>query len=758
MAKKKKQIHVNIIDLQKYYQKDDLIIDAKLPEPNKADERRKKIFEQNEFVQNIEWRVLDADNQNNKGNENFNRRDDNRNKNAPFDKDHGRKGEFSPHLGHRSKSRQNGTGSDEDEDVDFANLRSRRHDDADFANVRSKRDDDVDFSNLRNKRDEDDIDFANLRNKRDDDVDFSNLRSKRDDDVDFTNIRNKRDDDVDFTNIRNKRDDDKEADERAKKEADERAKKEADERAKKEAEVKAKKEAEEKAKKEAEEKAKKEAEERAKKEAQEKAKKEAQEKAKKEAEEKAKKEAEEKAANDAQDKDAEETALNGAKQPTPVDVAKPADQAGEETPKKKFVPKRVIMYQLEQKEKEERNQKLLEEQKKQREMKLQLLKSKSQGLSTFIPTAKLLHMEAQKEIKQNEAKKEVFGGTEDGSNKAIAFGNAAAPGKAATPSKADALISEGTPHKMDTVVGAGGSISPKMRPTNEQRKSATLIKRGSQVEQKNVKSIIEEIAEKTENAKIIEKMDIEEVTKKRREELYKKQLEKITKRNEENEKYNNIYKHDLASIKTFYLKVKNRIEDDQSISQDECVDLCSLLQTHECNYLESHVPLIVTITVFILSLTQKCADEVYMKKAANLRLLFLYLKESSKIENHEEYILNDVVKICDELKYPHLSEETSLVEAAFDALLFTGVISKGSFVKWFDEDNSDSELKSKAMLQLIYWHKWLTEEEPQDVDDEEEEAEVDMEEEEKAEAENEDVMKENLPKSYLFKKIKKKIF
>ncbi|KNG78398.1 hypothetical protein PFMG_04451 [Plasmodium falciparum IGH-CR14] len=145
----------------------------------------------------------------------------------------------------------------------------------------------------------------------------------------------------------------------------------------------------------------------------------------------------------------------------------------------------------------------------------------------------------------------------------------------------------------------------------------------------------------------VEKTDIEEIAKKKREELYKKQLEKITKKNEEHLKYNNIYKHDVNIIKNFYNEIKDKIIQNYYFNQDDCISLCSILKTDDCNYMESHVPFYV----------------------------------NSKIENHEDYILNDTLKFCDQLKYPHLSEETSLIETIFDTLLYSGVISKNSFIQ-----------------------------------------------------------------------------
>ncbi|KYN98841.1 hypothetical protein PGSY75_1120000, partial [Plasmodium gaboni] len=85
---------------------------------------------------------------------------------------------------------------------------------------------------------------------------------------------------------------------------------------------------------------------------------------------------------------------------------------------------------------------------------------------------------------------------------------------------------------------------------------------------------------------------------------------------------------------------------------------------------------------------------------------------------------------------------------------YSGVISKSSFIKWFQDDDSYTELKSKAMLQLIYWHKWLTEEEKKD-------QEEDMDELDDTEEKNiSDVsdIEKNVPKNFIFKKIKKKLF
>ncbi|ETW41966.1 hypothetical protein PFNF135_03464 [Plasmodium falciparum NF135/5.C10] len=377
----------------------------------------------------------------------------------------------------------------------------------------------------------------------------------------------------------------------------------------------------------------------------------------------------------------------------------------EETEKKKFIPKRVIMYQQELKEKEERNLKLLEQQRKEREMRLQLIRSKTQGTSsTFIPSAKLKHLESLKEEKKKEVKT---------------------------------------------------NIQPKDNNNNNNNNNIAVLKNNKNEEQNVIKkkSIFLEIAEKTENAKIVEKTDIEEIAKKKREELYKKQLEKITKKNEEHLKYNNIYKHDVNIIKNFYNEIKDKIIQNYYFNQDDCISLCSILKTDDCNYMESHVPFYVVISIFMLSLPQKLQNDDYFKRASNIKNLLIYLKENSKIENHEDYILNDTLKFCDQLKYPHLSEETSLIETIFDTLLYSGVISKNSFIQWFQDDDSNAELKSKAMLQLIYWHKWLTEEEK---DQEEEIDELD-DTEEKNISDVSDIEK-NVPKNFIFKKIKKKLF
>ncbi|VWU51203.1 conserved protein, unknown function, partial [Hepatocystis sp. ex Piliocolobus tephrosceles] len=376
--------------------------------------------------------------------------------------------------------------------------------------------------------------------------------------------------------------------------------------------------------------------------------------------------------------------------------------------KKKFIPKRLLMYQEELKKKEEQ-QRLLELKQKEEQKKLLELKKneKKKLLSTitatsssavFIPRAKLLHM---KNLETSESTKKT--------------------------SKIEVL--KNNKEKVDSV----------------QLKSKS--KKGDQ--EKNISLFI---AEHTENVKIVEKDEEEHIIKKKQE-LYQKQLDKINKKNEENLKYNKVYKYNLDTIKAFYQIIQEKINQNCLISQDDCVNICSPLKTEECNYLESHVPFYVLISTYMLNLQQKCEDSVYLDKAKNLKELFLYLKQNSKIENHDDYILSDTVKMCADLKYPYLSEETSLVEAVFDSLLYLGIISKDSFIKWFAEDNLDSELKNKIMLQLIYWHKWMAE----DMTDDENEDMYNENLEETEEKVNDisDIEKD-VPANFVFKKIKKK--
>ncbi|KEG02131.1 hypothetical protein YYE_02870 [Plasmodium vinckei vinckei] len=844
MAKKKKQIHLNIIDFQKYYQKDDLIIQPTPAVENTIEEKKKKIFDKNEYVQNIEWRTTESTDKkiNNKVND-----DNNKFKNNQNDKNNLKKSDSTIILGSRGKNKLNEM---KDEDVDFANLRNKKkEDDVDFANLRSKKkDDDADFANLRNKKKEEDVDFGNLRNKKkDDDADFGNLRNKKkDDDVDFANLRNKKkeddtdfanlrskkkeddvdfgvlrnkkkeedadfanlrnkkkDDDADFANLRNKKkeedkkeedvdfgnlrnkkkDDDADfANLRNKKKDDDadfgnlRNKKKDDDadfanlRSKKndtetktekpyhlrkleelrkqkqlkrqETEISQNEKLEEKTKADKKEEEKEEVKEVKKEEVKEVKKEKVKEDKK---EEEIKEDKKEEVKTDDTIKSAEEAKpKEGTKlkegDVNPAVIAEKNEIDGnnetkvEEGAKKKFVPKRVIMYQEELKKKEEERMKKLEEQKKQRELSKQLKSQASDGSNVFIPSAKLLHLESLKEEKK-ETKIEI---------------------------------------KRDSK----SVITP---PIN--KKDTTILNKQKSTE-KNVKNIFLEIAEKTENAKIVEKMDIEEIAKKKREELYKKQLEKITKINEENTKYNNIYKHDIDNIKSFYNQIKDKIIQNHLFTEDDAANICASLKTDECNYLESHVPFYVTISVFILSLPQKLEDDMYIKRASHLKNLLFYLKQNSKIENQEDYILNDIIKLCDELKYPHLSEETTLLEAVFDCLLFCGIISKDAFIKWFTDDNLDSELKSRAMLQyftlkkskmylredkiiinkklaykyrflsLIYWNNWLKDEvnDVEDVEDVEEEPEEQIEE----KVVEEDDIEKNVPKNFIFRKIKKK--
>ncbi|EUT84208.1 hypothetical protein PFAG_03299 [Plasmodium falciparum Santa Lucia] len=582
MAKKKKQIHLNIIDFQKYYQTDDLLLDTSISTEKKTVDnqkfiRKNRTLEKDEVVQNIDWRTFDNEKEKETNNENTS--NVNKIKSPGLEKKNFKKSNDVITLGARNKNKSTNLNAD---DIDFTNLRNK------------KKEDDIDFTNLRNKKKEDDLDFSNLRNKK-----------KEEEDVDFSNLRNKKkEDDVDFSNI---------------------------------------------------------------------------------------KEIKEELKNDISSETTKEE--------------KNTEHKKEETEKKKFIPKRVIMYQQELKEKEERNLKLLEQQRKEREMRLQLIRSKTQGTSsTFIPSAKLKHLESLKEEKKKEVKT---------------------------------------------------NIQPKDNNNNNNNNNIAVLKNNKNEEQNVIKkkSIFLEIAEKTENAKIVEKTDIEEIAKKKREELYKKQLEKITKKNEEHLKYNNIYKHDVNIIKNFYNEIKDKIIQNYYFNQDDCISLCSILKTDDCNYMESHVPFYVVISIFMLSLPQKLQNDDYFKRASNIKNLLIYLKENSKIENHEDYILNDTLKFCDQLKYPHLSEETSLIETIFDTLLYSGVISKNSFIQWFQDDDSNAELKSKAMLQLIYWHKWLTEEEK---DQEEEIDELD-DTEEKNISDVSDIEK-NVPKNFIFKKIKKKLF
>ncbi|EUD72810.1 hypothetical protein YYG_01810 [Plasmodium vinckei petteri] len=777
MAKKKKQIHLNIIDFQKYYQKDDLIIQPTPAVENTIEEKKKKIFDKNEFVQNIEWRTTESTDKkiNNRVND-----DNNKFKNNQNDKNNLKKGDSTIILGSRGKNKLNEM---KEEDVDFASLRSKKkEDDVDFANLRNKKkDDDADFGNLRNKKKEDDVDFANLRNKKkekeedvdfgnlrnkkkDDDTDFANLRNKRkeddadfanlrnkkkEDDVDFANLRNKKkDDDTDFANLRNKKKDDdadfanlrnkkndtetktekpyhlRKLEELRKQKQLKRQETEMSQNEKLEEKVKAdKKEEEAKADKKEEVKVDKKEEEVKvdKKEEEEEVKvdkKEEEVKVDKKEEEVKEDKKEEVKADDTIKSTEEAKPKEGTKlkdsDVKPAVVAEKNEIDGnnetkvEEGAKKKFVPKRVIMYQEELKKKEEElkkkeeeRKKKLEEQKKQREL-TKLKSQTSDGSNVFIPSAKLLHLESLKEEKK-ETKIEI---------------------------------------KRDSK----SVITPPIS-----KKDTTILNKQKSTE-KNVKNIFLEIAEKTENAKIVEKMDIEEIAKKKREELYKKQLEKITKINEENTKYNNIYKHDIDNIKSFYNQIKDKILQNYLFTEDDAANICASLKTDECNYLESHVPFYVTISVFILSLPQKLEDDMYIKRASHLKNLLFYLKQNSKIENQDDYILNDIIKLCDELKYPHLSEETTLLEAVFDCLLFCGIISKDAFIKWFTDDNLDSELKSRAMLQLIYWNNWLKDEVNDDVEYVEDEPEEQVEE----KVVEEDDIEKNVPKNFIFRKIKKK--
>ncbi|CDU18074.1 conserved Plasmodium protein, unknown function [Plasmodium yoelii] len=857
MAKKKKQIHLNIIDFQKYYQKDDLIIQP-TPVNNTIEEKKKKNFEKNEYVQNIEWRTTESTDKkiNNKIND-----DNNLFKNNINDKNNFKKSDSTITLGSRGKNKltdakeedvdfanlrnkkkeedvdfanlrnkkkeedvdfANLRNKKKEEDVDFANLRNKKkeedvdfgnlrnnkkEEDADFANLRNKKkeedvdfgnlrnkkkEEDADFANLRNKKKEEDVDFANLRNKKkEEDVDFSNLRNKKKEDVDFANLRNKKkEEDVDFANLRNKKKEEdadfanlrnkkkeedvdfanlrnkkKEEDvdfanlRNKKKEEDvdfsnlRNKKKEEDvdfgnlRNKKNDTEIKIEKpyhlrrleelriqkqlkrqETEISQNGKLEEKIKTDEKKEDEKKVEEIKVEEKKEEEKKEEEIKVEEiKVEEKKEDEKKEEEKRDDIKEGEKRDDikegeikPKESAKAAvvaekneidgnnEKKMEETPKKKYVPKRVIMYQEELKKKEEElkkkeeeRKKKLEEQKKLRELSKQIKSQTSDGSNVFIPSAKLLHLESLKEDKK-ETKIEI---------------------------KKDSK----------SVITTPGS-----------KKDATILNKHKSGE-KNVKNIFLEIAEKTENAKIVEKMDIEEIAKKKREELYKKQLEKITKINEENTKYNNIYKHDINIIKSFYNQIKDKILQNDLFTEDDTVNICAILKTDECNYLESHVPFYVAISVFILSLPQKLEDDIYIKRASHLKNLLFYLKQNSKIENHDDYILNDIIKLCDELKYPHLSDETTLLEAIFDCLLFCGIISKDAFIKWFMDDNLDSELKSRAMLQLIYWSNWL-----KDEMNEEEYVEEDPEEQIEEKTVEEDDIEKNVPKNFIFRKIKKK--
>ncbi|ETB57784.1 hypothetical protein YYC_04599 [Plasmodium yoelii 17X] len=777
MAKKKKQIHLNIIDFQKYYQKDDLIIQP-TPVNNTIEEKKKKNFEKNEYVQNIEWRTTESTDKkiNNKINDDNNLFKNNINDKNNFKKSdkedvdfgnlrNNKKEEDADFANLRNKKKEedvdfgNLRNKKNEEDVDFSNLRNKKKEDVDFANLRNKKkEEDVDFANLRNKKKEEDVDFANLRNKKkEEDVDFSNLRNKKkEEDVDFANLRNKKkEEDVDFANLRNKKKEEdvdfgnlrnKKNDTEIKSEKPYHLRKLEELRIQKqlkrqETEISQNGKLEEKIKtdeKKVEEKKEEEKKEEEKKVDEKKVEEKKEEEIKvdeKKVEEKKeeeikveeikveeKKEDEKKEDEKKEDEKKEEEKRDDIKEGEikPKESAKAAvvaekneidgnnEKKMEETPKKKYVPKRVIMYQEELKKKEEElkkkeeeRKKKLEEQKKLRELSKQIKSQTSDGSNVFIPSAKLLHLESLKEDKK-ETKIEI---------------------------KKDSK----------SVITTPGS-----------KKDATILNKHKSGE-KNVKNIFLEIAEKTENAKIVEKMDIEEIAKKKREELYKKQLEKITKINEENTKYNNIYKHDINIIKSFYNQIKDKILQNYLFTEDDTVNICAILKTDECNYLESHVPFYVAISVFILSLPQKLEDDIYIKRASHLKNLLFYLKQNSKIENHDDYILNDIIKLCDELKYPHLSDETTLLEAIFDCLLFCGIISKDAFIKWFMDDNLDSELKSRAMLQLIYWSNWL-----KDEMNEEEYVEEEPEEQIEEKTVEEDDIEKNVPKNFIFRKIKKK--
>ncbi|PFH35924.1 hypothetical protein BESB_055750 [Besnoitia besnoiti] len=199
---------------------------------------------------------------------------------------------------------------------------------------------------------------------------------------------------------------------------------------------------------------------------------------------------------------------------------------------------------------------------------------------------------------------------------------------------------------------------------------------------------------------------------KRREELQKKKDEKERR---EREKFDEQLKKREELVKTLTYKEENILSlvqvlekglDDAEKNKALGVEqVLAVLQDED--ELASIVPSAVVAAVLLKLAAKKETMEEVLELVQRVEAAWKALFEKSSVKDKDQVLIKEMVKMTKAVKCPRLSSSTALIEAVWDAMVATAVLSDTSFIRWFDDDNDDTEGRTEVLFQVLTWAQWL---------------------------------------------------
>ncbi|PHJ20732.1 eif4-gamma eif5 eif2b-epsilon carboxy-terminal domain protein [Cystoisospora suis] len=228
----------------------------------------------------------------------------------------------------------------------------------------------------------------------------------------------------------------------------------------------------------------------------------------------------------------------------------------------------------------------------------------------------------------------------------------------------------------------------------------------------------------------------EEEEEKRKEELRKKKEEREQREREriealrrEREELNKIFYHKEETIQNLVAYLEKQLQSDtKSISPEE-----TLAVIPSEDELASIVPSATLAGVVLKACGRKETMAEVLEVVHRVEKAWKALLEKCTVNNKEQVLIKQTVKMTKEVKCPRLSSDTALIEAVWDAMIETGILPEASFIQWFEDDSDETEGRTEVLFQVLLWCQWLKgeigayEEDREEPEEEEPEEDYDIE-------------------------------
>ncbi|KFH18329.1 putative eIF4-gamma/eIF5/eIF2b-epsilon carboxy-terminal domain protein [Toxoplasma gondii MAS] len=138
--------------------------------------------------------------------------------------------------------------------------------------------------------------------------------------------------------------------------------------------------------------------------------------------------------------------------------------------------------------------------------------------------------------------------------------------------------------------------------------------------------------------------------------------------------------------------------------------------------LASIVPSAVVAAVVIKRSMGKENMEGVLEVVKSVQDVWKVLLDNSQVKDKDQVLIKEMVNMIKAIKCPRLSPCTAVIEAVWDSMVATGILSDSAFIRWFDDDNDDTEGRTEVLFQVLTWGQWLRGQLPgADAEEEEEE-------------------------------------